>query len=231
MSINSLIDDYINTSNIGLQYYYLINIYNNEKNNINILFLLIEYSIQLCSCVDIKKYISEAKYNVDDNNIYYNYLLDKYNSITSNNNYLEFINNKILLENIYNKDHYLFIEECNKMYIHTSNPEYLFLIGQKMYLNGYYKHALFYLDKYIKIGIISLREAYIYLFYISNNEIYLNKLYELIIYNNNIDKNTLKQIIINNKDKYINKEVIYILHDIYSEVLLKNKQKRLIIIS
>ncbi len=231
--INGLINNYINTSNVGLQYYNLLNIYNNDKSNTNILFLLVEYSIYLCSCIDTKKYLNKVKYSVKDNNIYYNYLLDKYNSISNDNKYLEFINNKVLLNNLFDKDYYLFIEECNKKYIHSFNSEYLFLIGQKMYLNGYYRHALYYLDKYIKIGVISLREAYIYLFYISNNEIYLKKIYELTIYDNSIDINTLKQVIVNNKNKYINKEIIYILHDIYSEILLKNNNynKKLTIIS
>ena len=39
--INGLINNYINTSNVGLQYYNLLNIYNNDKSNTNILFLLV----------------------------------------------------------------------------------------------------------------------------------------------------------------------------------------------
>lgn len=74
-------------------------------------------------------------------------------------------------------------------------------------------------------GIISLREAYIYLFYITNCEEYLNKLCSLIMYNN-VEPEVVKNILLKSKDKYINKEIIYLLHNIH-KVEIKNKQKKL----
>lgn len=225
-NINILIDNYMSTNNIGLQYYYLLSIYNIDKSNTNILLLLLEYSMYLGSCIDTKKIINEIKYNLYEENIYYNYLLDKYNNIYKDNDYLEYIKNSINLDKQINKDCYIFIDNCNKKYVETLNPEYIYLLGQKLYYKGYYKQSFYYFDKYIKIGIISLREAYIYLFYISNNEKYLNKLYELIIHDNITDLKIIKEVLLNNKGKYINKEIICLLHNIFNE-LISNKQKKL----
>lgn len=227
-NINKMIYNYNSTDNVGLQYYYLLLSYEKDKSNINILLYLLEYSIYLGSSMDIKKYINEIKCNINDRKMYFDYLLDKYNNIFKDNRYSEFLKNRIVLSKLFEKDYYIFIEKCNKKYIETLNSEYIFLMGQKMYYSGHYRHSFFYLNKYIEIGIISLREAYIYLFYISNNDMYLNKLYELIILDKTIDINLLREILLNDKDKKINKEIISLLHNLSKETKnIKSNQKKI----
>lgn len=215
---------YLNTNNIGLQYYYLLNIYKRETNNINILFLMLEYNIYLGNNLHFNNCISIINNRIDTNNVYYKYLLDKNNCIMNFNN-IEYIKDIIKLNKLYNKDYFMFIENSEEKYKKTLNSDYLYLLGQNSYFNGDYRRALYYFNKYVEKGIISLREAYIYLFYITNCEEYLNKLCSLIMYNN-VEPEVVKNILLKSKDKYINKEIIYLLHNIH-KVEIKNKQKKL----
>ena len=224
--MDNYFERYLNTDNIGLQYYYLLNIYNKDNSNINILFLLLEYCIYLGTNIESNKYINVINNRVGINNTYFNYLLNKYNSINIFNN-IEYIKDSIKLNKLYNEDYYLFIENSEKMYKETLNPEYLYLLGQKSYFNGNYKRSVYYFDKYIDKGVLSLRETYIYLFYITSSEAYLNKLCNLIMYNN-IELKVVEDVLLKSKDKYINKEIISLFHNIYREDI-SNKPKKLTI--
>lgn len=220
--INEIINNYKETNNIGLQYYYLLAIHENDNKNINVLFLLLEYSMYLGSSIDAKKYINIIKSNIFEDNIYYSYLLNKYDYIFNDNNYLNYIKNKVLLDNINEKDYSMLTNKCIEKYIKSMYPEYIYLLGQKLYFKGLYRHSFYFLDKYIKIGKINLREAYIYLFCISNDDIYLSKLSSLISYYD-VNLDILKEKLVNKE--YINKEVISLLHDISNELLINTDRK------
>lgn len=176
-------DNLFFSNNIGYNYYILLEMLKEDNTNINLIILIIEICVELYLYDEAKKYINYLRYNLNYNSKRIMFLENKVNEIESN--YKEDIIFKYNIVGV--KD----IELYDSYYEQTNNPDYLYVKAKKMYENNLLEESMYLFNSYIKLGKRYIREAYIFLFFISfklsdenNYNIYLNILNDLFEYKN-----------------------------------------------
>lgn len=192
-------EELYSSSNIGNNYYILLEMLKEDNSNINLIILIIEVCIELYLYDEARKYINNLKYKLKYNSDRITFLENKINDIEST--YKEDIIFKYDIVGI--KD----ISLYDRYYLQTNNPDYLYVKAKILYKNNQLIESLKVFTLYISIGKRYIRESYIYLFYISSKlsddnqyNIYLNILNKLFEYKN--ISYSLEDILLKYMDNY-----------------------------
>ena len=226
----NLHNEFFESNNNGLDYFYLNNILNVESSNIDYLTLYVEELIILGDYKKAKNCI-EMIINNNLNNSKITYLSSVVNQL-SNNNYNNVFYKASLSEYISNNDYKSALKLCEKAFNKTKDPFFLYSFGKICIdYDIDYNKGFDMINRCINLSNCYLRECYTYIMFLSykinNNGMfnsYSDLLYTLYCYDDiSIDRDIFNNIVLSYIDKYNEVSVF----DISKKILQENEKVKI----
>ena len=227
--ISKMHNDFFNSNNNGLNYYYLNNILKLEPDNINYIILFVEELIILGDYKKARKYLSKV-INCDNSRVHY---LDyKIKNLLSKKNHTSIATYKAELNVlIYNKEFNNALNLCEYAFNKTDDPYFVYYFGKICIDNDIdYSKGLDIIKKCLSLSDCYIRECYAYILYALHKmdtnedlECYSSLLYELYKFENiSVDIKQFENIVLEYIDDYNESSVL----EISKKMLHKSEVKQ-----